>query len=1107
MVIALVCIFVSVPTSASERCTRQDRPVRYEIARQDVATALRAFARASGVGLLYSQDMIGSAKGRRLRGAHRPRSAIRILLRGTGLRGRINSECVLVISRIEEASDATGAQMRVSGNKSRLFASGSMAAAALASASASAQDQTDQVAVSQEPIATEAKEPIIVTGSRIIRENANSTMPLQVLTTEDIEEGGTNQIGEILAGLPGVRGDFTPVNTVFDAQNAGLSAVELRRLGSNRTLTLIDGRRAVSNSGNGERVDLNTIPAGFVKRVEVTTGGASAIYGTDAIAGVVNLIMEDDFDGLNLDVRYGQPEASGGEEFTVSGMFGTRFANDRAYFLAGIDYFTHDSIRADASRPQTIANIEWSRPNQSRLDGRADDPTAFGSELGFGNCDNSGRFCINPSGSRFTPGGIFEFDDAWNVDGVWFNDQSLLPDDGRLGAFGHETDVDGHNFRPGLAIYPEIEKINTAFLFNYDLSPDVMFKAQLYYSNIETTVESRPIATQARDRIGLNGELGFVNVYLADNPFIPPEVEETRSGTVDWIRSFDEIGRRERYNERETVRSMIGFEGVFENGWNWDIGVTFGSYEQTQISRNELNLINLRFALRTETVNGQVVCEDPDARADGCVPINLFGTGTITPEMAAYVRHDAVLRQDRQQYTVGGSVSGDLFALPWSGPVKAAVGFEYREEHQDSVGDPLGRLGFTTDPSIADFTGNIDVIEVFGEVDVPLVEDMLSLQLAARFSEYSHVGGVFAYNIGGSFQPIPDLRFRAQYSRSQRAPTLTEFFSPPRPSFGNIDDPCEGLLADGSGITVPSRSTATAATIAANCLAEPGIQAFFNNPNNAGDAFNGSGQVFAPNVGNQALKEEDAETFTAGVVLRPRFVPGLALIADYYNIVIQDSISSIGGQLTLDLCYGDTDFPNNRFCDNVTRNPGTGGISELLSQVENVNEAKAEGFDISLLYDAEPQFIPGRVKVDFRYSHYLTDEFSFLALDGFDKFEFQGSIGRPEDEFRARLGYEIGPLYASWTTNFTGGGADSVFDDPTDDDYFETGSFMTHDLYARYKVRSDGKLWLYGGVRNVFDSYGVLTPTGLNNGSVFNITSNVNDLEGREFYLGLRAGF
>jgi len=962
-----------------------------------------------------------------------------------------------------------------------------------------------------------AIETIVVTGSRIRRTNESAAIPVQILDRGDLDEIGSIDIAEMLQEIPGVDADLSPENTSLSTQNSGLSTVNLRRLGGNRTLTLIDGRRAVSNSGNGERVNLNTIPAGFVQSIEVTTGGASAIYGSDAIAGVVNVLLKDDFEGFEVHARQSNAEASGERERTIDLTFGTRFANGRGYLLAGATYDDETAIFADATRPQSILPIEFDEPNRSRIDGQEDNPDAFGSELGFGNCDASGDFCMNPALSSNLPGGLFEGDDAWNIGGVWFNDQSLLPNDGRQASFGFETEIDGINFRPGRTLSPSSEVITAAIKTEFSLTPDVAVFFDVSYSEIETLSRNAALNATSGTDIG-NAALQAANPALifedigrmaADHLFIPPEVEETRSGTVSWRRRFVEVGTRDRFNQRDTLRTAFGLEGNAWDDWEWTAYGTYGEFDQRQTYVNELNFLNLQRALNIEADgSGGFQCDDAGARADGCVPLNIFGEGSITPEAANYIRYTGQLRQERTQTTFAGNMNGELLQMA-AGPMSAAFGFEYRREEQDTLGDPDNAFEYTSVTPVPNISADFDVIEVFAEVDIPLVTDKLSLQLAARAADYSTVGNTFSYNIGGSWQPIPDIRFRGQYSRSQRAPTLTEFFSPPRGDFDGLLDPCDGLFPDGTGITPPPGSTTDPAVIAANCLAAGplSVQPFFDDPDNAGSAYNFAGSVSGPNAGNDMLQEETADTYTVGVVFTPRSWPNLTLIVDYYDILVVDAIGSVSTQLTADLCFGAADFPNNRFCDVISRDTSTGFVQQVVNRQENLNELTAEGIDATVNYEGVIGALPGEFGLNVRYTHYLTDDFTFVGIDGPQLEDSLGEIGETENEYRARIRWDWRGLRLSWSARYRDGGVDDLRVAADDPAFFRASGETFHSFFVRYELRDNPRVRFYAGINNVTDEMGPIIPIGLNNGNSRNIVSSLNDVEGREFYAGVRMSW
>jgi outer membrane receptor protein involved in Fe transport len=1011
--------------------------------------------------------------------------------------------------------------------KSKLLsaASGAMLTALAANGVALAQDtQTDPVITTSADAETEQtleQDKIVVTGTRIQRTNAQSSIPLQTFGAADLEEIGTTDLAEALVQIPGVSESVSPTNSNFFIQTSGLSTINLRRLGDDRTLVLINGKRAVSNSGNADRVSLSTLPIGFVERTEVTTGGASAIYGSDAIAGVANFLLEDDFNGFEVDGRYSSPEASGGTELRVNGRVGQNFADDKGYFLFAVSYRDEQMIRADESRPESILAVEFDDPISST---GSDGWTGEINLPGCGGVDTE-RHCFVPSFSSSTPGGTFE-GDAWFVNGQWFNDQSLRPSNRPAGS-DFFTDFDGFNFRPGRTLNGSRELFNAALTSSYEFSPELEGSVTVMYSEIDTVTANGFETLNGSDSFGLFNESTIGNI-ASDHPFIPPEVEETRSGSVSFNRRLVELGEQQRQNNRRTLRTIADLKGQFNENLDWELFATYGKFEQHQYNPNEYNHVNAQRALDIESDgNGGFQCADADARADGCVPINIFGENTITTEAANYIRYNGYATQERIQYTAGGYVSGDLFDVP-AGAVKFAAGGEFRREEQDTVGDPDGDQigGLDGDPTTDDINvtslavfpsvvSDYEVIEGFAELDVPIITDQLNLQAAARVGDYNTIGTIFSYNVGAVWSPFEDIRFRTQYSRSQRAPSLTELFSPPRQDADNLADPCEGLQPDGTGIDQPDGDggeNADLSIVSANCLSEAGIQAYFTDPElfDPEDGFDAPGSVNGPNSGNPNVKEETADTFTIGAVYQPSFLPNLTVIADYYQIEIEDAITSISTQNTVDLCYSSADFPNNRFCDVITRNPVTGEVTEVINFQENLNEEKVAGIDVSALYDFEIPSVPGDFNADFRYTHYLDQEVTFTGIGDTQLTTSPlGEIGDGEDEWRLRLRYALDGFVASYTVTYLGGGVDDLLNDPSPDDdrFFEVDGQDFHRVFLSYNWGENDQYRIYGGVNNLFDDLGSVIPTGLDNGSSLNIITPLNDVVGREFFVGTRIRF
>ena len=1076
-----------------------ENKTEFDVPAGDLKVALDAYIENSGKQLIYKVDDVRGVKTKGVDGRYAAGDALQAILDGTGYRVRADEETgASVITKESQVSE----RRLPNDNYLRL-------------AQVETVSQFDVTAGSEN---MSEVDQVIVTGSRIRRSPLDAATPLQVFDAADLAEIGTFDLAEALEQIPGVDPGVSPQNGNNFIQSSGLSTISLRGLGDDRTLVLINGKRAVSNSGNSDRVSLSTLPEGFVTRTEITTGGGSAVYGSDAIAGVANFILEDSFEGFQIDGRWSAPQSSGGEEYKISGRVGIKVFDDRGYFLVGVTYRDEAAVLADASRPNSIRAIEF------------DDPSTFfgndfANEINQPGCDptNEDRHCFLPSLTAYSPGGVFEFGDAWFTDGRWFNDRSLNPGDREPGR-DHFADFDGFNFRPGRTLLAERSIFNIAGRLEYDVTETTSLSLTTLYSDVDSVAGIGPQIIDDRFQFGLMNE-NRVGSIAPDHPFIPPEVEETRSGSVQFQRQLTELGPNERRNDRGTLRLIADVTGRAAN-FDWEVYGTYGRFSQKQVDPNEVNLQSFQHALNIEDDGaGGFQCIHPDARADGCVPINIFGEGTITPEAADYVRYNGFGSQVREQFSAGGYLSGPVFDT-WAGAVKVVAGMEFRRESQSTDGDPDGDEigGLDGDPTtddvnqttlnvFPDLSASFNVVEAFGEVDIPLIEDQLTLQTAVRWGHYSTIGSIVSYNAGLVWTPIEDLRFRAQFARSQRAPNLTELFSPPRQDADGLNDPCDGLLPDGTGINQPDSvggENADLAVVSANCLSEPGIQAFFADPGNAGDPFEFNGGVQGPNSGNLNVQEETANTYTAGLALRPSFAPGLGLSADYYRISIKDAITSISTQATVDICYASTDFPNNKFCNVITRNAFDGRVTEVINFQENLDEEVVSGIDFSLFYDFEVPDVPGEFDLDFRYSHTFKDETTFTVVGGDQRtVTGLGEIGDFNDEFRAKLGYRYDDLRLTYTVTYRDGGVDDLVNDPNpeDDRFFRVESVDYHRVYAAYTFGQNDQFRLYGGVNNLFNDTGPFLPSGLDNGSSFNIINRLNAPLGREYYIGVRANF
>ena len=1039
----------SIDTAAEPASSRANNTAeaqfKLKIASQPLLKAIKALSATTGLDVLYFSDIADGVVSAPLDGTYTARTALARILRNTNLEPVAVGKAGVAGIRAKTAKDDT-----------RLAQLEGTTDAGIPQGQPDSQPDGSPAKAVEQP--KRVLEETVVTGSRIPKSNLVTAIPTQVLGTPEIDAAGSVDLGEIIKQLPGVALGLSPESTLVDAQNAGLSSVSLRNLGSNRTLTLIDGRRTVSSSGNSQRVDLGSIPAGLVERIEVSTGGASAVYGSDAVAGVVNIILKEKFEGVELGMRYGDSADGGEQETTVDLTFGKNFTADRGNVLASLSFDKETAVSA-ADRDFAVKPLEF----------------------------DAGEFVTDLSAN--TPGGRFEGGDAWNDGGVWFNDQSLAPGDNRDPADGFDVDRDGFNFRPLQQLSPERERFSAALKADYAFGSGLSAFTSVQYSRINTEAIRAPNFADDGDTFGTFDNEREIDDIPPDNPFIPPQVEETRTDSVSWQRRFSEVGRDARESRRDTLRVWTGLEGRLFGDWNWSVYAGYGRFKQDQLRRNQLNYQNIRFALNVEpnpVDAGGLRCSEAAARAAGCVPLNVFGEGSITPAMATYIRANDQLDTKLEQTTFGATLLGDLFALP-AGRVQAAFGIDHRREQQRTRGDPVTQAGLTNSGEIPDLRGDYNVTEVYAEFSVPVV-DKLNMEAAIRFADYDTVGGTNSWKLGVSWAPVDDIRLRAQVASAERAPDITELFSELRGNFEDADDPCEDITAASTGV------------VATNCLADPGVRATVDAE---GRFVVLEDSVYTPNSGNQNLQEESAKTVTLGFVLTPTLLPAVSLIADYYDIEIDGAIASVATQETLDLCFEAPNFPDNRFCNVISRN-SAGQISRVINLEENLNEVRSRGVDVTLGYDFTLPLVAGRFHFQTIYSNILELEDQFDGPDGTEFIsERRGEIGNSIHSYRAVFEWDYAGWRVRYRANHIGSAVDDIELSSSDPEYFKVEPITTHDLYGSYLFGEGNRYQVFVGVNNIDNETGPFIPNGLDAGGNRNFDPAYDPI-GRFFYGGFK---
>ena len=997
--------------------------------------------------------------------------------------------------------------------------------------------------VVEDDAATE--DTIIVTGSRIARTGFDSPQPLTVIDSEAIVLSGTaSNIGNFLNELPALGSTFTTGNSTRFIGTGGASFLDLRNLGTARTLVLVDGKRHISQSPGTAAVDVNTIPTDLIERVEVTTGGASAIYGADAVTGVVNFIMKDNFEGLTIRGQAGTGATGAFDEHFISATGGVNFDDGRGNAVLNVEYAERSRVDVNdvdndlALRGRTLACNE---AVQARF-GEKFAPAGFDEcvvpgPAGLAFLSEAGTFSpIDFSSFDGTPLDGFErFGSAVGVtpfftftpDGeVVAQDISNLTGD--LECF----DCDFVDLQAFTTLQPRIERLNITSRLRYDIAEQVSFYLDARYINTTTFQESQPSFDNAGDTL----------IIRPDNAFATPSLEQffaDNSLEEIFITRFNsDLGRRGEENERETYRVVAGFKGDFENplfgnrNWSYDVSYNFGRTSRTLIANN--NRLNANWEMATDAVvgpDGRPECRVTQQLRDGeqptlpdgaladpsvaarCVPANVIGFGRITEDVRDFVLVDSLRTDSNQQQVWSAYMAGDILDLP-AGPLAIAFGGEYREEESETIPALEDRLGLTFGNQLQIQEGDFDVYEVFSEVRIPLLKDMafaefLEVSSAFRFGDYSTVGSTWTYKADAVYSPFEDITFRGGYSRAIRAPNIGELFGPLDQNFFDVDDPC----SESEIVFLENAGTAEGAELAAlrrqNCSA-------LGRPANFESAVD---DATIPGVtgGNPDLEEETAVTYTFGATMEPRWIPGLRMSVDYWNVDIQNGIGVSPEQEILDLCVESSTGVANQFCSQVTRDPTTFEITSIRQVGLNFSAIEAEGVDFEAvynfsLYDAFG-LVGGDIAADlgdmtFRVigTHYIEQvEFPFAA-DPDDPESFRGELGTPKNVVNFNAVHRLDKLTLNYDLRFLGN--QLIVDDedfeanPTAEFPFETGRAFYHDISARYDLLD--QVSIYGGIDNVTnnlpsDFLAASTGTGEFSGIFNNI--------GRFFYIGAELRF
>ena len=985
-------------------------------------------------------------------------------------------------------------------------------AALLLAGPAFAQDVPTQ---EPEPEAEQASDlgEVVVTGTRLRLPNVTQANPTVSVTAETIQYSGVTNVTDLLSDFPALANSFNAVDSADTGgqASAGLNLLDLRNLGTQRTLVLINGRRHVASNPGSASVDTNTIPVGLIDRVDVRTGGASAIYGADGVSGVVNFILKEEFEGADLRAQTGWTEDGGGESHFISGLYGRNFLDDRL----------NVTIAGEVAIDEAISAFDraYTRPGEREvLVGNPDDFTDDPAVPDFVFYRNVRYPDTSRGGSVYSD---LDFGDSYF--GFDYQGSGQVWEDGIpttefpvIGGSGTLLDDFVDDLTPAQDRYT----LNSTGRFKLNDTANLFWEAK--FARIETGFQAQPTYDFG---YGPDNAYLFLGLWTGiDNPFIPDAIRNDALTNPDGLgdpgnaallgvdpgvfvqRDNFDFGYTGRDITRDTYRTVLGIEGELANSWTYEMSYTYGKTSTDSTYLN--NRINDRFLAAidvVEDVNGNPVCRsnlvpasylanpnvDPRVGArtftpgsnSGCLPLNIFGDGSPSAEALDWISTDSASSSEIEQTVFSGFVSGDsepYFSLP-AGPVSFAAGIEYRVEKSESRVSDLTRLaqevsderpeGDTPLPydvswegSGRDTRGRFDVAEIFGELSVPLLRDLpfvqeLRLDGAYRFSEYSTAGEAETWSLGLRYRMNDWLLFRGTTARAVRAPNIGELFLPQVQTNELLDDPCD---ADNINLGTENREANCIAALTAAGVADP---ANFQNTN--------SGSVQGLVGGNPDLDVEEGDTITYGFVLSPPVLPGFSLSLDYYDIELTNAIQFFSAQTIVDQCY---DLPaGNQFCDLVSRRsqPGAGqGFIDFFEQFAlNVASYTTSGYDFTMRYALDPADFGLQSDIgQFAFSLAGTklEELAFTELDTPDN--QLGFPGAPE---------WIASFDATWTfrdflVNYGFTYYDETFridpqtleaePDYVEDEYRMYSARKRHDIQARWNVTD--AVTVYGGINN-----------------------------------------
>ncbi len=792
---------------------------------------------------------------------------------------------------------------------------------------------------------------IVVTGSRLSNPNLEQAAPIMAVSAQEMKLTGQVNVENILKDLPQILPGTTAAS---NNPGGGVATADLRGLGAARTLVLVNGHRYISYDTN-QIVDLNTIPTALIERVDVMTGGKSAVYGSDAVTGVVNFVTKQNFEGVQANANYRLTGEGDGATYNGGLLVGKNFADGRGNITVYGDYTRRKSILQSGRSYTSVAQTD---------DGEG------GLTAGGSSSIPAGRIALGGNNYKF----------------------------GEDGSYSPYTSADAYNYASENYLQVPQKRVLLSAQAHFDVSDHLTLYGEGQF--IHNKVKNQLAPTPLTGTYSLDTDSSFLS-SSTQSLLSSYDTDGDGYTSASVYRRLSEVGDRISNMDSKAYRGLIGARGQITGDWNYDAYFSYSRTKQVERQYGNVSASRVQQALLTTyDASGNLVCSDT---SNGCVPLNIFGAGNISQAAADFISIDTVNRSTITEKVVSGAITNqNLFDLG-AGAASVAFGAEYRNEHGSFNPDEALASGDVIGFNASEPTsGGYNVKELFAETFIPLLADKpfidrLEFNGSYRFSDYSTAADqVSTFSLGLVWAPVKDISFRGQFSRAVRAPTVNDLYSGSAQNFETATDPCS------------TASALTNANLNASCLSSGIPSNLIGTEYNGGDA-----QIDSYNGGNRNLREETAYTWTVGTMIQPRFIPGLSLTVDYYHIKIDNFITAAGTSNIISACYGTaangwTPYDTS-YCSLLPRDSNSYTITGAVDNLSNSGGVKTDGIDFDMQYAIPLAFgIHDSSKLTLRMSGTRLLNWTFKPI---------AALSDLTVDCAGRFGLLCGNVYAKWRLN------------------------------------------------------------------------------------------